>query len=47
MVLFARSGLWGGMLNLIGWIARRYGAGAPGAATVVQDLEQVVADGGE
>jgi branched-chain amino acid transport system permease protein len=49
VVLFARSGLWGGMLNLVRWMARRYGVRVPAAATRVpaQDLGQVAADSGE
>jgi branched-chain amino acid transport system permease protein len=46
VVLFARTGLWGGMLGLAGWLARRYGVRPP-PGRVVQDLGQVSADGGE
>jgi branched-chain amino acid transport system permease protein len=47
VVLFARTGLWGGMLNLIRWITQRAGARAPAAGPAVQDLGQVAADSGE
>jgi branched-chain amino acid transport system permease protein len=47
VVLFARTGLWGGMLSLVRWIAERYGAPAPGPAATVQDLGQVAAEGNE
>lgn len=49
VVLFARTGLWGGMLNLIRWITVRYGVPTPSAAATprVQDLGQVAAESGE
>ena len=49
VVLFARTGLWGGMLNLIRWVTVRYGAPIPAAAAAprVQDLGQVAAEAGE
>ena len=49
VVLFARTGLWGGMLGLVRWITRRSGARAPAAGPMgqVQDLGQVAAESGE
>jgi branched-chain amino acid transport system permease protein len=47
VVLFARTGLWGGLLTLVRWIARRHGAHPPAGGTVVRDLGQVTAEGGE
>lgn len=46
VVLFARTGLWGGMLNLIRWLSIRFGEPTPLAAAParVQDLGQVAAE---
>ncbi|MGH7861617.1 MAG: branched-chain amino acid ABC transporter permease [Candidatus Dormibacteraceae bacterium] len=40
-VLFAKGGLWGGLLNLIGWLQRRYGESPPPSSTVAQGLGEL------
>lgn len=47
VVLFARTGLWGGMLNLIRWVSVRYGVPAAAPSGRVQDLGQVAAESGD
>jgi branched-chain amino acid transport system permease protein len=49
VVLFARTGLWGGMLNLVLWVTKRYGAAPPAAATRAQvaDLGQIASTSDE
>ena len=46
-VLFARTGLWGGLRTLIRKLAIRYGAEPPTATPSVAALDAIAAEGGE
>ena len=47
VVLFARAGLWGGILHGLRWLAARYGKAPPEAPTPVTVIEHVASETGE